>query len=73
MLLQSEECGFTAACPSLPAMVTCGKALEETPAMAIEAVAAYLESLQIDDELDCESGVVEPSPFLETVRECSAR
>lgn len=69
ILLQPEpEGGYTVTCPSLPGLVTYGETLEEARAMAVEAVEAYLESLQIDDEPIPESDVVEPSPLIEPVR-----
>jgi predicted RNase H-like HicB family nuclease len=61
ILLQPEpEGGYTVTCPSLPGLVTYGGTLEEARAMAVEAVEAYLESLQMDDEPIPESDVVEP-------------
>jgi hypothetical protein len=42
--------------------------LEEARAMATEAIEAYLESLQADDEPIPESDVVEPGPLIEPVR-----
>jgi hypothetical protein len=36
--------------------------------VAVEAVEAYLESLQMDDEPSPEDDVVEPSPLVEAVR-----
>lgn len=69
ILLQPEpEGGYTVTCPSLPGLVTYGETLEEARAMAVEAVEAYLESLQMDDEPIPESDVVEPSPLIEPVR-----
>jgi antitoxin HicB len=69
ILLQPEpEGGFTVTCPSLPGLVTYGETLEEARAMAVEAVEAYLESLQMDREPIPESDVVEPSPLIEPVR-----
>jgi predicted RNase H-like HicB family nuclease len=69
ILLQPEpEGGSTVTCPSLPGLVTYGETLEEARAMAVEAVAGYLESLQIDDAPIPESDVVEPSPLIEAVR-----
>ncbi len=69
ILLQPEpEGGYTVTCPSLPGLVTYGETLEEARTMAVEAVEAYLESLQVDDEPIPESDVVEPSPLIEPVR-----
>jgi antitoxin HicB len=69
VLLQPEpEGGYTVTCPSLPGLVTYGETLEEARTMAIEAVEAYLESLQLDDEPIPESDVVEPRPLIEPVR-----
>ena len=69
ILLQPEpEGGYTVSCPSLPGLVTYGATLEEARAMAVEAVEAYLESLQMDDEPIPESDVVEPSALIEPVR-----
>jgi predicted RNase H-like HicB family nuclease len=48
--------------------VTYGETLEEARAMAVEAVEAYLESLQMDNEPIPESDVVEPSALIEPVR-----
>jgi predicted RNase H-like HicB family nuclease len=69
ILLQPEpEGGYTVTCPSLPGLVTYGETLEEARAMAAEAIEAYLESLQVDDEPIPESDVVEPRPLIEPVR-----
>jgi antitoxin HicB len=69
VLLQPEpEGGYTVTCPSLPGLVTYGETLEEARTMAVEAVEAYLESLQVDDEPIPESDVVEPRPLIEPVR-----
>jgi predicted RNase H-like HicB family nuclease len=69
ILLQPEpEGGYTVTCPSLPGLVTYGETLEEARAMAVEAIEAYLESLQVDDEPIPESDVVEPRPLIEPVR-----
>ena len=69
ILLQPEpEGGSTVTCPSLPGLVTYGETLEEARAMAVEAVEAYLESLQMDDEPIPEGDVVEPRPLVESVR-----
>ena len=69
ILLQPEpEGGFTVTCPSLPGLVTYGETLEEARTMAAEAVEAYLESLQVDDEPIPESDVVEPRALIEAVR-----
>jgi predicted RNase H-like HicB family nuclease len=68
-LLQPEpEGGYRVTCPSLPGLVTYGETLEEARAMATEAIEAYLESLQVDDEPIPESDVVEPRPLIEPVR-----
>jgi antitoxin HicB len=69
VLLQPEpEGGYTVTCPSLPGLVTYGETLEEARAMAVEAIEAYLESLQIDGEPIPESDVVEPGVLVEPVR-----
>jgi antitoxin HicB len=69
ILLQPEpEGGYTVTCPSLPGLVTYGETLEEARTMAVEAVEAYLESLQVDDEPIPESDVVEPRPLIEPER-----
>ena len=69
ILIQPEpEGGYTVTCPSLPGLVTYGETLEEARTMALEAVEAYLESLQVDDEPIPESDVVEPGPLIESVR-----
>jgi predicted RNase H-like HicB family nuclease len=69
ILLQPEpEGGYTVTCPSLLGLVTYGETLEEARAVAVEAVEAYLESLQMDDEPSPEDDVVEPSPLVEAVR-----
>ena len=69
ILLQPEpEGGYTVTCPSLPGLVTYGESLEEARAMAVEAIEACLESLQVDDEPIPESDVVEPRPLIEPVR-----
>jgi antitoxin HicB len=49
VLLQPEpEGGFTVTCPTLPGLVTYGASVDEARAMAGEAIACYLESLQKD-------------------------
>ena len=64
ILIQPEpEGGYTVTCPSLPGLVTYGETLEEARTMAVEAIEAYLESLQLDDEPIPESDVVEPRPW----------
>ena len=69
ILIQPEpEGGYTVTCPSLPGLVTYGETLEEARTMAVEAVEAYLESLQVDHEPIPESDVVEPRPLIEPVR-----
>ena len=69
ILIQPEpEGGYTVTCPSLPGLVTYGETLEEARTMAVEAIEAYLESLQVDDEPIPESDVVEPGPLIESVR-----
>jgi antitoxin HicB len=69
ILLQPEpEGGYTVTCPSLPGLVTYGETLEEARSMAVEAVEAYLESLQMADEPIPESDVVEPRALIEPVR-----
>jgi antitoxin HicB len=69
VLLQPEpEGGYTVTCPSLPGPVTYGETLEEARTMAVEAVQAYLESLQVDDEPIPESDVVEPGALVEPIR-----
>ena len=70
ILIQPEpEGGYTVTCPSLPGLVTYGETLEEARTMAVEAIEAYLESLQLDDEPIPESDVVEPRPpLVERVR-----
>lgn len=40
--------GYVATCPALPGVVTEGETVEETLAMARDAVQGYLESLQKD-------------------------
>jgi predicted RNase H-like HicB family nuclease len=68
ILLQPEpEGGYTVTCPLLPGLATYGETLEEARAMAVEAIEAYLESLQVDDEPIPESDVVEPRPLIEPV------
>jgi antitoxin HicB len=68
LLQQEPEGGYTVTCPSLPGLVTYGETLEEARTMAVEAIEAYLESLQADDEPIPESDVVEPRPLVEPVR-----
>jgi predicted RNase H-like HicB family nuclease len=43
-----EAGGYVAVCPALPGVVTEGETLEETLAMARDAIRGYLESLQKD-------------------------
>jgi antitoxin HicB len=51
VLLQPEpEGGYTVTCPTLPELVTCGEALEETRAMAADAIRGYIEYLREDGE-----------------------
>jgi len=69
ILLQPEpEGGYTVTCPSLPGLVTYGETLEEARAMAVEAVEAYLVSLQLGEEPVPEGDVAEPPPTVESVR-----
>jgi predicted RNase H-like HicB family nuclease len=69
ILLQPEpEGGYTVTCPSLPGLVIYGETLEEARVRATEAIEAYLESLQAENEPIPESDVVEPSPLVEPVR-----
>jgi antitoxin HicB len=69
ILLQPEpEGGYTVTCPSLPGLISYGETLEEARTMAVEAIAAYLGSLQLDDAPIPESDVVEPRPLVEPVR-----
>jgi len=44
----AEEGGYIVTCPALPGLVTEGDTYEEARARAVEAIEAYLESLQID-------------------------
>ena len=62
ILFQPEpEGGYTVTCPSLPGLVTYGETLEEARTMAVEAIEANLESLQIDGE---------PIPDSDVCRRC---
>jgi predicted RNase H-like HicB family nuclease len=44
----AEEGGYIVTCPALPGLVTEGDTYEEARERAVEAIEAYLESLQID-------------------------
>lgn len=44
----AEEGGFVVTCPALPGLVTEGDTLEETRAMAQDAIRGYIESLRKD-------------------------
>jgi len=44
----AEEGGYVVTCPALPGLVTEGDTLREARAMAKDAIALYLESLQDD-------------------------
>ena len=44
----AEEGGYVVKSPALPGLVTEGDTLEEAPAMAEDAIRAYLESLRKD-------------------------
>jgi predicted RNase H-like HicB family nuclease len=44
----AEEGGYVVTCPALPGLVTEGDTYEEAHARALEAIGAYLESLQKD-------------------------
>ena len=44
----AEEGGYIVTCPALPGLVTEGDTYEEAHARAMEAIEAYLESLQMD-------------------------
>ncbi len=46
---EAAEGGFVATCPALPGLVTEGDTIEETRAMARDAIRAYMESLRKDD------------------------
>lgn len=44
----AEEGGYIVTCPALPGLVTEGDTYEQARERAVEAIEAYLESLQID-------------------------
>jgi predicted RNase H-like HicB family nuclease len=44
----AEEGGFVVTCPALPGLVTEGDKLEESHAMAQDAIRGYIESIQKD-------------------------
>jgi antitoxin HicB len=67
------EGGYTVTCPALPGLVTYGETLAEARAMAVEAIEAYLESLQKDGEPLPDSDVTEPPAIAEPVRVQLAR
>lgn len=51
VLLQPElEGGFTVTCPALPGLVSYGASLDEVLAMAVYAIAGYVECLREDGE-----------------------
>jgi len=50
LLRREPEGAFTAIVPSLPGCVTCGGTMDEAIAMANEAIAAYIESLNAHGE-----------------------
>jgi predicted RNase H-like HicB family nuclease len=45
----AEVGGYVVTCPALPGLVTEGDTYEEARQRAVEAIEAYLESLQIDE------------------------
>lgn len=61
VLLQKEpEGGYTAIVPTLPGCITYGETIEESIAMAKEAIELYIESLQEDgEEIPTEEGTLE--------------
>jgi predicted RNase H-like HicB family nuclease len=46
----AEEGGYVVTCPALPGLVTEGGSYEEARRCAVEAIEAYLESLQKDGQ-----------------------
>ncbi len=46
----AKEGGFTVSVPALPGCFTEGDSLEEAQVMAKDAIRAYIESLQMDDQ-----------------------
>ena len=50
ILTPEMEGGFTATVPSLPGCITWGETLEETKAMAREAISLYIEDMVANGE-----------------------
>lgn len=50
ILTPETEGGFTATVPSLPGCITWGETLEETKAMAREAISLYIEDMVANGE-----------------------
>ncbi len=48
LLFQDEESGWVAECPSLPGCVSQGDTREEAIENIKEAIAAYIEALELD-------------------------
>jgi antitoxin HicB len=67
ILLRSEpEGGYTVLVPSLPGCITYGETLDESIAMAKEAIGLYIESLQDHGEtIPTEEGTFEYTLTLE--------
>ena len=63
ILLQPEPEGVYGHLPVAAGLVTHGETLEEARTMAVEAIEANLESLQLGDEPIPERHVVEPDPW----------
>lgn len=68
ILLRNEpEGGYTVSVPSLPGCVTYGDTLDESIAMAKEAISLYIESLkEHGEEIPTEEGTFEYTLTLET-------
>lgn len=68
ILLRNEpEGGYTVSVPSLPSCITYGDTLDESIAMAKEAIGLYIESLkEHGEEIPTEEGTFEYTLTLET-------
>ncbi|MBI2909678.1 MAG: type II toxin-antitoxin system HicB family antitoxin [Chloroflexi bacterium] len=66
-LRKEPEGGYTVIVPSLPGCITYGETVEESMAMAKEAIEAYIESLEAHgEEIPTDEGVVESTVTVET-------
>ncbi len=67
LLRKEPEGGYTVTVPSLPGCITYGDNIDESIAMAKEAIELYIESLEKHgDEIPSEEGILEYMLTVET-------